>query len=91
MTWHVSATIEGNSPKDELSALRREALIQNPECGDQFEAARDAAYAIMASGATGGPDKKFVVTMSGHANPGHEPRPGWATDTITVAVVQAMF
>ena len=70
---------------------KRPQPVQNPECGDQFEAARDAAYAIMASGAVGGPAKKFVVTMSGHANPGHEPRPGWASDAIMIMVQQAMF
>jgi len=91
MSWHVSATIEGDSPKDELGALRREALTQNPEAGDQFDAARDAAIHIMAQGAVGGPGKKFVVIMSGHSNPDHEPRPGWATDVITVSVTQAMF
>ena len=41
---------EGSSPKDELETLRAEALAQNPECGDQFDAAKDAAYAIMAMG-----------------------------------------
>jgi len=91
MSWHVTKTIEGGSPKDELVALRAEALTQNPECGDQFEAACNAAYAILASAAVGGQGKKFVVTMSGHSNPGHEPRPGWANDVITVSVTQAMF
>jgi hypothetical protein len=91
MSWHVSATIEGGSPKDELSALRAEALTQNPECADQFESAKDVAYMIVGAGAVGGSEKKFVVTLSGHSNPGHEPRAGWATDMITVSVQQAMF
>lgn len=88
MSWHVSTTIYGDSPADELDALRREALTQNPKCGDQFDAAKDAAYAIMASGS---PEKKFVVAISGHSNPRHELRPGLATDSIAVSVQQARF
>ena len=91
MSWYVSMTIEGSSPKDELATLRAEALTQNPDCDDQFDAAKDAAYAIMASGAVGGPDKKFVVALSGHNNPGHAPRLGWAHDAVTVSVTQALF
>lgn len=91
MSWHVTKTIDGNSQEDEFALLRREALTQNPECGDQFDAAWTAACAIVGSGAAGAPGKKYIVALSGHANPGHEPRPGWATDTIGVTVTQAMF
>ena len=56
---------------------------------DQFEVATRAAQAIIDSGAAGdGLARLFVVTMSGHANPGHEQRAGWANDTVTVTVRQ---
>jgi len=33
-------------------------------------------------------DRKIGATLSGHANPGHEPRDGYADDSITVNVYQ---
>ncbi len=89
MSWSVNATIQGGSPADELVALREAALSQNPECSDQFEAAKDATYMLVSSGAVGGPDKKYHVILAGHANPDHEPRPGWANDMITISISQA--
>jgi hypothetical protein len=53
---------------------------------DQFEVARAAAHDILASGAVG--HGACMVMLAGHANPGHEPRPGWAHDAITVAITQ---
>jgi hypothetical protein len=88
MTWSVNATIVGNSADDELEGLRTSALSQNSECGDQFDAAKDAAYSLMASGAFGTASKKFQINMVGHANPNHEPREGWATDSVTISVSQ---
>ncbi len=89
MSWSVSATIEGGSAADELVALREAALSQNSECGDQFDAAKDAAYMLVSSGVVGTPDKKYHITMTGHANPDHEPRSGWANDMITISISQA--
>ena len=28
------------------------------------------------------------VTVSGHANPGHAPTPGWADETVTITITQ---
>lgn len=54
------------------------------EQAEQLTAAREALAALV--GAVGRPGDKVVVTLSGHANPGHAPRPGWANECITVQV-----
>lgn len=69
---------------------RDEALAQNPECGDQFDAAKAAVAGIIASGAVGDPKGKFEVAMSGHANPDHAPRQGWANDQVVISITQAV-
>jgi len=53
---------------------------------EQFEAALAAATVILASGAVG--TSAAVVTMSGHANPGHVKRDGWSNDSIVVSIAQ---
>jgi hypothetical protein len=56
---------------------------------EQMEIAADAATKLIRSGAIGGPEgKTFNVSVSGHANPGHEPAGGWANDMVTVSVAQ---
>lgn len=55
---------------------------------EQMDIAADAATKIIASGAVGGAGKEYSVTVSGHANPDHEPLAGWANDELTVRVWQ---
>ncbi len=54
---------------------------------EQFEAALNAARVLLVRGTVGGGNVN--VTLSGHANPGHKPRQGWANDTVTVSVSSA--
>lgn len=90
MSWHVDATFDGDSARRELDALRESVISQNPEAGDQFNAARSAALAIILSSSVGWASKcRFHVVMSGHANPDHTPRDGWANDMVNVSVSQA--
>ncbi len=85
MTWSVS----GKFPDDDAASLKSSALQQNPECGDQFDAVVGAVEAIIALGSVGTAGKRFHVSMSGHANPDHEPRAGWANDAVTIQISQA--
>lgn len=58
-----------------------------PEMEAQLQAACEAFLAIARSGVVGsGP---ITGTLSGHANPDHEPRTGWANDMVMVTVHQA--
>lgn len=51
----------------------------------QFEAAVEAAKAL--AEVVGRPGDAVFVTLSGHANPGHGPRDGWAHEQISITVV----
>lgn len=54
----------------------------------QFEAAQEAAAALVESGAIGNPAGKFNVSLSGHGNKNHEPAQGWSNDFTSIAVSQ---
>jgi hypothetical protein len=58
------------------------------EAANQWQLARVVAAEILASGKVGAPEKDWTVSLSGHANPNHEPKESWANDTITVTVSQ---
>jgi hypothetical protein len=90
MSWSVSAehVPYDQSSNDALLQLKDAALSQNAECSDQFDAAVAATVAIIASGSLGPPSHTFRVRMSGHSNPGHGPRDGWANDAITISIDQ---
>lgn len=51
---------------------------------DQVKAARDAAFRLLY--AVGRPNEPVTVSISGHANPGHEPYEGAGDEYITVTV-----
>lgn len=59
------------------------------EFTEQLKAARGVVEALVASGAIGGAGKDYRISLSGHANPGHEPRAGYANDCVTVSITQA--
>lgn len=76
-----------------LAAVAKDAIaIDEPQLSDnveaeqrqQFEAAVQAAKAL--AEVVGRPGDEVIVTISGHANPDHAPRPGWANETVTVSV-----
>jgi hypothetical protein len=89
MSWSVSTKLRHGWADEDVSVLRLRALEQNPECSDQFDAAVQAILMLLESGAVGDARKEFFVAMGGHANPGHEPRSGWANDLITISISQA--
>lgn len=55
---------------------------------EQWKVARNAAAGVLSSGAVGNADKEFSITLSGHANPRHEPAEGWANDCISITITQ---
>lgn len=54
------------------------------ERGEQVDAAKEAAKAILA--ATGRDNDIIAISLYGHANPEHGPREGWSNEQITVSV-----
>lgn len=59
-----------------------------PEVIEQLDAAKAAAEAIFESGAVGDSTHSYAVSMSGHANTGHGPAPGWANDQVSITISQ---
>ena len=91
MSWSIS--IEATAVEDfaaKADAARAAATVQtyNPEGADQADLAVKIAKEIVASGTVAGPGRKVYVTLSGHANPGHEPRTGYAKDCVNINIGQ---
>lgn len=84
MSWFYSTVIEAGSDLD-AEDIQTKIREQNPDGLDQLDAAIMAAELLMDSPSLGDA-KEYYVSMSGHANPGHKPREGWANDAITVSV-----
>lgn len=94
MSWTASfTTVRGFSAEEDLAPENAaygygDYADWEPHVKEQFEAAVEATKAILKSGAIGSDDKVFSVTLSGHANPGHEVVEGWANDAVVVSIVQ---
>ena len=83
MSW--SAQGEANNGEVEISIPGE----ITKESADQASQASKAVQAIVKSGVLGDPGGKYFVSMTGHANPDHEPVAGWSNDTIHISITQA--
>lgn len=91
MSWSINARAKSAELDDALIAAFEEHAKRIPvadETRHQFEVARNCALNIAWYGAVGDATKNLIVTLSGHANPDHEPASGYANDQITVSVLQ---
>lgn len=99
MSWSVATTEPTHYPDilDEIDELEPKHLAPDQltqETAEQLRAAKVAAKRLIDTGAVGniGGDGdlgvRFQVMLGGHANPNHEPAPGWADDTINITVRQ---
>jgi hypothetical protein len=97
MSWSRSF----KSLEDFMHDIGDPPLPLDGDAMQQIGIARQAAERIIVSRAVGGNgslqradsvqganDKDFSITLAGHSNPNHEPKAGWANDTITVTVTQ---
>jgi hypothetical protein len=82
-TYPNRAALDTDTPSDarpaDLNKLAPEAL-------EQFEHARQTAFDTLDAGVMG--DGEVVVTISGHANPGHKPKNGQPNDSIAFSIQQ---
>lgn len=87
MSWTASATIKDTA---DLSKLEDSLADLTNESREQYEVACDAVQTILDSGALGRVDgsRSFAISLSGHANAGHEPAEGWANDALTISIAQ---
>jgi hypothetical protein len=84
MSWSVSGTVE-----DLVITLPLGPAYQTEEVADAYNAAYQAIWNVVYSGAVGDPSGKYKVNVSGHANPDHVPTEGWADDFISINIYQA--
>lgn len=90
MSWSRHYANKANFLADVLDFKTNQDENEQSVVDEQVAAARLVAKQLIESGAVGGADKDFAVSLSGHANPKHEPRENWSTDGITVSVVQKL-
>lgn len=83
MSWSIAYPSAEAFRRDERSNAPTAVI---PEAEEQIKAARAAAMGLLDSQATGKRD--VAITLSGHANEGHEPKAGWSGDSITVSIYQ---
>lgn len=90
MSWSLSI---GPVEQEHVGSAMKAAPVHGgaedvaEEQARQVEAATIAAVAICQSGALG--EGLVYVNASGHANPGHNDRPGWSRDIVTLNVNRA--
>lgn len=93
MSWSIH-TPEAVSAEDaaaltpDLSNYQLLEGAQKPT-KDQIKAAQKAVAELVK--AVGGKKDTYFVSISGHANPGHEPMPGYANEIISVSVSARPF
>lgn len=91
MSWGIILDIENRDLTDE-SEKRILDLADNESTTDEVKEQAGVALLVVSqsilSGALGAPDGKYRVTISGHANPGHNPTPGWSNDALTISISQ---
>ena len=94
MSWSVSFDVSEKDITDD-SEENVEKFIANAdangmldEAKEQFIHALAGAIAMIETGAVGNPYGDYYVTISGHANPKHEPASGWANDSVMIIVAQ---
>lgn len=91
LSWQVSATGVTRETFDERMEAAKTGLASQIEQGSegyaQFDAAVKAVRSLVNDEAVGR-NVAFGVTLSGHANPDHAPRAGYANSAVSVSVYQ---
>lgn len=101
MSWNIALTdIDPGDIEDAaIEAYQRfkanysDAAEVFPAMDEQFDVAVEMARVALLGTADRKPvvgDGNVNVTLSGHANPGHKPRQGWANDYVSVHVSSAV-
>ena len=92
MSWSLYTVPVPQAGKETIDAVLDHAkgagvVFDTDETRDQVAAAASALDTLIQSGAVGtGP---YFADLSGHANPDHEPRTGYAPESIHVSLRQA--
>lgn len=82
MSW--GTTYEFDTELTETGNLE---IILTDAMQEQKDAVEWAVTALIKTGALG-TNKKFKVTVTGHANDNHEPTSGWVNDRVSINIYQ---
>jgi hypothetical protein len=95
MSWQLNYPDGVRGGSNAWEDLNARTLDDGLDFGDSSEAvveqvrqAKVMTNSIIVSGVVGDKDKEFYVNLSGHANPDHEPKEGWANDMISISISQ---
>lgn len=89
MSWSFSVPdgaaehFEANAADAQASYLSGSPTLAD-EAKDQIAEAVEAAVTLVSAGVVG--YGQVHATLTGHANPGHKPAPGWANDMVTISL-----
>jgi hypothetical protein len=85
MSWSMNGVVHDEESVDNLKG----STVDSIAVAEQMEFAKAVVKDAVESGVLGDPRQHhFYVQLNGHANPSHEPAPGWANDTITISITQ---
>jgi len=85
MSWSAQYNLQ----EDGELVLAFESGLGTKEADMQHDAALMAFANVLDFGALGDFYKyTYTLTLSGHANPGHEPTDGWANDQLSMVIAQ---
>lgn len=88
MSWSASViAVEQLELEAKLSSALQIAANSDAEAEAKEQAHVAIAVAVALAKTTG--SKAVNVSLSGHANPSHEPREGYSNDFVSVSVTQA--
>jgi len=92
MSWSKLIQVPAGQTLDQI----RDTITAVPAIGndskerdEQVETAAQAVLAVIDSGVVGEPGAGFYVTLSGHANPNHQPASDWANDWLSISISQS--
>lgn len=90
MSW--SATTGGPVATDQVADKLKEHTTNfgdgRSHVVEQQQAAKNVVEDLLEAGVVGSKDKKFSVSLTGHANPNHEPAEGYGNDSISITISQ---
>lgn len=94
MSWSGNITFDWTDDKQQMENAVLDMQVAGneqakPARDEQVRAAQEAAIDMLLAGAVGsGEGKAFTLSISGHANEGHEPAQAWSNDFVSIRLQQ---
>lgn len=87
MSWSARFRVDSSNVEEPFTKIDAFGL-DTDEHKRQHDEALLAATQVLINGAVGSPNKTYMLTLSGHGNPNHEPVNGWSNDFVSITVTQ---